>query len=955
MLKNKIVIMQVILLCMAFINPAFGQGPCTPATITSMSPLSGPANTVVTLTGSGFMAGTGTSFVKFNGVAATAFTIISDTQIKATVPANASTGTTTIVTNNCTATAPVFTVVSTNCPPVVTAQDIYISEVYDQKRGSGGMIELYNPTESTIVFNGRYILQRYGDIDDDAPSTGYILQLTGSIASESTYLVACVTPDESICAASPQNASFGNGFNGNDRFELLKNNIIIDAVNVPFTAAGFTLIRQPDAIAPAAEYNQSDWNNFQHDNVAPNNYCADLGNHVANPAPTSPMASITSQPQSQNVCENTQATFTVSLSEPAGFTYQWKMLNAIGIWVNVTNNNNTSGATTNTLIINQVSLSNNNTQYYCQVTAGSCTLVSNAAQLTVSSLPVVILAAIQPSCSLPAGTIAITPVSGTGLTYKLDNGTYQAENTFTNVSPGTHTVTVKNTEGCTSDPATVVINAVPAAPAMADLILTQPTCAIPTSTITVNTPTGTELTYQLDNGAYQAETSFTNVAPGVHTVTVKNAQGCTSAPATVTINAVPAAPAMADLILTHPTCAIPTGTITLNMPTGTELTYQLDNGAYQAETSFTNVAPGVHTVTVKNAQGCTSAPATVTINAVPAAPAMADLIPTQPTCAIPTGTITVNTPTGTELTYQLDNGAYQAETSFNNVAPGMHTVTVKNAQGCTSAPATVTINAVPAAPAMADLILTQPTCAIPTGTITVNTPTGRELTYQLDNGAYQAETSFTNVPPGTHTVTVKNAEGCTSAPVTVTIVPAGDAPQVTTVQGCVETGSGRKYILQAMPFSNSFDGETASFEWTVAGNISPDTSDTFNLSDYAAHMPTGTLHYPVEITVNVLTAGGCETTAAFTVDGIFCDIPKGISPNGDGSNDSFNLAGLNVNSMTVFNRYGQEVYSRNNYINEWFGQSANNDELPTGTYYYVIALTGGITQTGWVYVNRQEN
>jgi gliding motility-associated-like protein len=158
-----------------------------------------------------------------------------------------------------------------------------------------------------------------------------------------------------------------------------------------------------------------------------------------------------------------------------------------------------------------------------------------------------------------------------------------------------------------------------------------------------------------------------------------------------------------------------------------------------------------------------------------------------------------------------------------------------------------------------------------------------------------------------------------------------------------------------MPLDNSFDIDTASYDWIVAGSAAHDASDTFNLSDYAAHMPTGTLQYPLEVTVKVLTTGGCETTADFTVDSIFCDIPKGISPNGDGSNDSFNLAGLNVNSMTVFNRYGQEVYSRNNYINEWFGQSANNDELPTGTYYYVIALTGGTTQTGWVYVNRQEN
>jgi RHS repeat-associated protein len=54
--------------------------------ITSVSPSTGPVNTLVTINGSGFGATQGTSTVTFGGVAATSFSSWSNTQIQATVP-----------------------------------------------------------------------------------------------------------------------------------------------------------------------------------------------------------------------------------------------------------------------------------------------------------------------------------------------------------------------------------------------------------------------------------------------------------------------------------------------------------------------------------------------------------------------------------------------------------------------------------------------------------------------------------------------------------------------------------------------------------------------------------------------------------------------------------------------------------------------------------------------------
>ena len=58
-------------------------------TVASFSPASGAVGTVVTITGTGLLK---TTAVKFGGVAATAFTVDSDTKVTATVPTGAVTG-----------------------------------------------------------------------------------------------------------------------------------------------------------------------------------------------------------------------------------------------------------------------------------------------------------------------------------------------------------------------------------------------------------------------------------------------------------------------------------------------------------------------------------------------------------------------------------------------------------------------------------------------------------------------------------------------------------------------------------------------------------------------------------------------------------------------------------------------------------------------------------------------
>ena len=65
------------------------------------------------------------------------------------------------------------------------------------------------------------------------------------------------------------------------------------------------------------------------------------------------------------------------------------------------------------------------------------------------------------------------------------------------------------------------------------------------------------------------------------------------------------------------------------------------------------------------------------------------------------------------------------------------------------------------------------------------------------------------------------------------------------------------------------------------------------------------------------------------------------------------------NKLEVYNRWGNIVYSKKGYRNDWDGTSNGravingSDQLPVGTYYYVIDLgEGSEPKVGWLYINR---
>lgn len=112
----------------------------------------------------------------------------------------------------------------------------------------------------------------------------------------------------------------------------------------------------------------------------------------------------------------------------------------------------------------------------------------------------------------------------------------------------------------------------------------------------------------------------------------------------------------------------------------------------------------------------------------------------------------------------------------------------------------------------------------------------------------------------------------------------------------------------------------------------------------------------------VLTFG----TSSVVLDGDL-EIFTAVSPNGDGFNDTFVIQGLAQfpdNELFIYNRWGVLVYKKKEYhevqqtaeafngISQGRATIAKGEELPVGTYYYVLNVKGIKDRAGYLYLNR---
>ncbi|TKB99007.1 PKD domain-containing protein [Pedobacter cryophilus] len=129
-------------------------------------------------------------------------------------------------------------------------------------------------------------------------------------------------------------------------------------------------------------------------------------------------------------------------------------------------------------------------------------------------------------------------------------------------------------------------------------------------------------------------------------------------------------------------------------------------------------------------------------------------------------------------------------------------------------------------------------------------------------------------------------------------------------------------------------GNGLTYKWLPADGLSRD--DILN--------PIASPQETTLYTLTVTSADGCIVIARVNVNvADFPDIPNTFTPNNDAVNDTWNIKYLDtyVNAkVSIFNRFGNEVFSSNGYPIPWDGKLKGKD-VPVGVYYYVIDPRNG--------------
>lgn len=115
-----------------------------------------------------------------------------------------------------------------------------------------------------------------------------------------------------------------------------------------------------------------------------------------------------------------------------------------------------------------------------------------------------------------------------------------------------------------------------------------------------------------------------------------------------------------------------------------------------------------------------------------------------------------------------------------------------------------------------------------------------------------------------------------------------------------------------------------------------------NLGQFEANVQPGVIH--------IIAVDQCGSEIPFSLEVEACEtnIPNVISPNADGKNDYFRIEGIEGfpgSELTVFNRWGSQVFRDVDYRGGWDGR-INGKPLSEGTYFYILRRSDGAAFQG---------
>ncbi len=382
------------------------------------------------------------------------------------------------------------------------------------------------------------------------------------------------------------------------------------------------------------------------------------------------------------------------------------------------------------------------------------------------------------------GIITVSNVTGGAppYSYSIDGVNFQTGTTFTGLTNGTYTVTIKDANECSVN--TNQITIVSLNPPTNLTFTSSPlTCPLNTSSVTITGTTGglTPLKYQIiapasASTAYQTSNIFAGLSPGTYTFQVKDANDCTYSES-YTISPLAPVTVVGQSINDIACFGASNGSVKFTVSGSTNFNYTINGGTSTAGTSpiiLTGLSAGIYTIVVKDSSTNCTATTSVTVNGPTSALTMT--ITVAPITCLQNGSVLINATGGwggNLYSLTLPNGTILPNQSNNTFVgltqSGTYTVNIVDANNCM---VTQTFVLTDAGAPIASIDLASDLCydGINGATIQVNVTSGQApYEYSMNGGSYQTSNIFSNLVPGVYTVTVRDAYGCTVTLSTQTI------------------------------------------------------------------------------------------------------------------------------------------------------------------------------------------
>lgn len=548
-----------------------------------------------------------------------------------------------------------------------------------------------------------------------------------------------------------------------------------------------------------------------------------------------------------SICSGASATITAG----GGVSYQWY-------------DGATTLGTTPSISVSPAST----TQFECVVTDGSGCQSTVYTTVNVSAVPA------APTIT-PSGSTTICSGSSLDLTSSsaVNNtwNTAETDQTITVNSSGTYSVTYTNAQGCVSAQASIVVTVNPTPTIAAGTVVNPTTCSTTTGSIQV-TGSGTGVvswtgTATGTSGSVTLPFTIPSLAAGSYNITFVDATGCTSN----TLNQAltdPTPPATPTITPSGPLTFCAGGSVTL---TSSETSGNLWSNGASTNSIVVNTG-GTYSVTYTNGSGCSasSSAVVVVVNNNPATPTVT-----------PSGSTTFCDGGSVVLTSSQSNNNVWSNAATTNAITvstgGNYSVTYTNANGCssTSAPVTVTVNSLPATPAISA-----------NGPVTFCEGGSVDLTSDATSGntwSNAATTqSITVNTAGTYTVSVTDGNGCssgTSNSITVTVntnptVSAGVDQTVCEGESVTLTASGASTYVwdNSVVDGVAFTPSSGTTTYTVVGTDANGCSNSSSVDVTANALPTVAvgnfpvicINHPNYVLVEGTPAGGTYSGTGIT-------------------------------------------------------------------------------------------